>query len=206
MPPVGAVPPVGTVSPAEQDIAIPNWDDPDPVLVDLLTNAKRGDLLNVQTTLKKSVPVLVTATAYKMRAGEDEPNVYAFSKRTTSRYLGTDAAAIEVTKFLKPTVLILAVTRDKSGKITPNADMTHVVEALQDTDSVEVQFTKFDKPGVGLLKSIKIYVPFQRCSSRRSPKRNTRATTTPPWTSLPTAKRFSSSWIPRTSRPSPPSS
>jgi hypothetical protein len=107
-----------------------------------------------------------------MRAGEDEPNVYAFSKHATFRYMGADVPAIEVTKFTKPTQLVVPATKDKDGKVTPNADMVHLLDTIKDTDSVEVQTqTPPIKPGVLILKSLKVYVPWERAQFSKLTKK-----------------------------------
>jgi hypothetical protein len=153
-------PPVG---PGTDTIAIPAMNDPDPVLMDLLLNARRGSLLELKTNLVNGKRTLVSATAYKMKAGEDEPNVYVFSKRTTYRLSGVDVPALDVTKFIKPTVLVLPFTKDKDGKVTPNADMLHALETLKDGDSVEaITLPSAIKPGVYTLKSLKPYVPWEK--------------------------------------------
>jgi hypothetical protein len=162
-------PPVG---PGAMDILIPPMTDPDPVLIDLLLNSKRGSLLDVKTKMVAGKPTLDSAVAYKMRAGEDEPNVYAVSERTTCRYMGADVPAINVTKFIKPTQLVLPVTKDKDGKATPNADMVRTLDSIKDTDSVEVQTLPSPiKPGVLLLKSLKVYVPWERAAFSKLTKK-----------------------------------
>jgi hypothetical protein len=160
------------VGPGAMDILIPPTTDPDPVLIDLLLNAKPGSLLDVKTKMVAGKPTLLSAAAYKMRAGEDEPNVYAVVQRTTCRYMGADVPAIDAAKFLKPTQLMLPVTKDKDGKATPNADMVRTLDTVKDTDSVEVQTLPSPvKPGVLILKSLKVYVPWERAQFSKLTKK-----------------------------------
>ena len=162
-----AAPPIGT---GINDLAIPN--DLDPVLADTLKNATPGSFLDVQTKMVNGKATLVSAAAYTARPGEDEPNVYAIVKRTTYRYLGADVPALSVTKFKKPSQLVLAASKDKDGNVTPNPDMRRTLDSLKDTDSVEVQTqTTSLKPGVFILKSLKVYVPWERAQFSKLTKK-----------------------------------
>lgn len=153
-------PPIG---PGADTIAIPAMNDPDPVLMDLLLNVRRGTLLEVKTNMVGGKRTLVDASAYDAKPGEDEPNVYVLAKRTTNRLGGSDIPALEVTKFLKTTTFVLPFTKDKDGKVTPNAEMLRTLEAIKDGDSLEaVGQTSSVKPGVFMLKSLKAYVPWEK--------------------------------------------
>jgi hypothetical protein len=146
------------------DIVIPSKSKSDPALMDLLRNADPGTLLDIQTNVVSGQRVLVSATGYDARPGEDEPNVYPISKRTTYRLLGTAVPAIEVTKFKKSTLLVLPVT-SRDGSVTPDADMLRTFKTLKDTDSVVAMMeTQPIKPGVFSLTSLKVYVPWERAT------------------------------------------
>ena len=148
----------------QSELIVPNQNpmamkyDPSPIVLDVVKNLKPGDLIKIRSSTGQGHTILNAISAYTLKPGEDEPNVYTFMEVKDSQPVGqVTYTGVTLGKLGASQLALVPNTKDKDGKLAPDEAILAAVKDLKKDSQVEVQLEK--QGNLFVIKSIRAYAP-----------------------------------------------
>ena len=129
----------------------------DPKILGVLRNLKIGDIVLLKASELNGQHILTSLELYSPKAGEEEPGVFVFHKRTPTKIGTVSYSSIVVSKYFQDVTVILPHTKNLAGGMTADANMTNLVAAFNEGDLVFIQAESMG--GQTILRGIQKYDP-----------------------------------------------
>jgi len=126
--------------------------------------ARGGELLEITCT-NTAKPTITSLGRYDVKWGEDEPGIFVFSAKSTTKVGAAEYTSITVTKFLEPFTILVPNKKGADGKLAPDAALVKAIDALKAGDLAEVAAETVD--GRLTLKSIDFFEPYRKAEFLR---------------------------------------
>ncbi|MFB3893582.1 MAG: hypothetical protein ACE15C_16335 [Phycisphaerae bacterium] len=119
------------------DILVPEKFARGKIDMEMLKDAEPGDLLEI--VCSTAVPcTLMSMKKYDFKWGEDEPNVFVFSKKGEVKTEAVTNVTVSVTRFLQPFTMVVPNKKGADGSPVPDEAIMKTINALKDGDLVEL--------------------------------------------------------------------
>lgn len=129
--------------------------DPVEAIMETLKAAKPGDLFEITASKSDGGIMIQTLKTYDLQAGENEPNVFIFVKKTEQQVNKDQYSGLVVRKFGQDFTLLIPNKMGPEKKPIPDPDMMKTVDNFKDGDPLEVQALPSGQ--FQMLKSIKVF-------------------------------------------------
>lgn len=131
--------------------------DPLPVMVKVVKDLKRGDLVEIKTLKFRGVTMLTAIRRYHPKPGEDDPDAFTFVKYLTQKVSGRNYLAVALKKGNRAQTILVPNRKNDEGKWVPDEKIAAQVKKLEADQIVEITIEK--TAGKVFLKSIRPYEP-----------------------------------------------
>ena len=124
--------------------------------LDFLNDLKAGVYVTLTYAKSGADLMLARIDLYDLKPGEDEPDVFAYSTKTTTTENNKESVQVTVKKFGVPIIRTVPRVRNSEGKMAPKEDMMKAINGFSAGDMVELKSN-----AKGEIQTIRLYEPPQ---------------------------------------------